>query len=582
MNRMEIAEVFERIAVLLDLRGENPFKIRAYQSGARLLSSMPEDEYRAHLAADDWDFVRGLGEALTGKLRTLHATGKLEFLEKLEASVPPGLVELTEIPGLGPKKARALHEKLGIASIPALRAACEEGAVASLEGFGEKTQAKILTGIERREMYSRRHLWWSAAQVATPLLLELRKLPGVRRADVAGSLRRGMETVADIDFIASVEDPAPVTEWFCTLPGIIEVTGRGETKCSVRLDTGMQADLRIVPDAHYGFALHHFTGSKEHNILMRQRALARGWSLSEWGLTPTGIEGATPAQGPAAASEEELFRHLGLPFIQPELREGLGEIEAAEAGVLPRVLELRQLHGAFHNHTTESDGHNTLEEMAEKARSLGWQYLGIADHSKSSRQAHGLDEARLAAQVAAIRRWNSANPEGLQLLAGSECDILPDGSLDWDEATRATLDYMVVSIHSNFSQDEETMTRRIIRALEQPRVTMLGHLTGRLLLRRDSYAVDIARVIDAALANHVVIELNANPARLDMDWRHWRRAAERGLLCAINPDAHNADGLGLLSAGVKVARKGWLEPRHVVNTLTLAELRTRLREGKIL
>lgn len=579
MTRSEIADIFEEIAVLLELKGENPFKVRAYQSGARLLSTMPEEEYREHLRLDDWESVRGLGEALTSKLRVLHQNQTLEFYVKLKASVPSGLLELLDIPGLGPKKIKALNEKLGLTTIVELQQACNEGRVAVLTGFGVKTEAKILTGIERREAYSKRHLWWKAIQIAEPILAGLRGLPEVLQAELAGSLRRGMETVGDIDFIVAAEVAAPVMDWFAGLPEILEVTGKGATKCSVRFESGLQADLRIVPEAQFAFALHHFTGSKDHNIKMRQRALARGWSLSEWGLTPVDAETSSPPP-PKVATEQDLFHSLGLSYIVPELREGLLEITQAERGPLPHLVEYADIRGAFHNHTTESDGENTLEEMAAAACELGWQYLGIADHSKSSVQAKGLSESRLLAQVRQIRSWNSAADRPIHLFAGTECDILPDGSLDFEDELLRQLDYVVVSVHSSFTQDEETMTRRIIRALENPNVTMLGHLTGRLLLRREAYAVDIERVIDAAIANRVIIELNAAPARLDMDWRFWRHAADRGLFCSINPDAHQTANLKYVKAGVVAARKGGLTRESVINCRDLPQLLGALQERK--
>jgi DNA polymerase (family X) len=369
-----------------------------------------------------------------------------------------------------------------------------------------------------------------------------------------------------------------VVEWFVTQPGVKEITARGETKASVRFESGLQADLRLVPAEQFAFALHHFTGSKDHNVQMRQRALARGLSLSEWGLAFAEGEGtakekvAQSAARPAIQSEEQLFAALDLRFIPPELREGLGEIEAAEAGPLPRLVEPVDLRGAFHNHTTASDGVNTLAEMTAAAEALGWDYLGIADHSKSSVQAKGLTETRLAAQVAEIRALNASGRFKTHVFAGTECDILPDGRLDFDDAVLATLDYVVVSVHSAFTQSAADMTARLIRAIEHPRTTMLGHVTGRLLLRREGYQVDFAKIIDAAIANGVIIELNASPWRLDMDWRHWRKAAGRGLLCAINPDAHETDGLAHVAAGINAARKGWLTREHVFNTRSLAEV----------
>lgn len=582
MTKNEIAEILDEIAMLLELQGENPFKVRAYQTGARAIEAMESAELARLVEAGELNSVKGIGEALALKIAELHTTGKLGFYEKLKASVEPGLIELLEIPGVGPKKVRALNQKLGVRSLADLIAACNDGRVAALDGFGAKTQEKILAGIRNREAYGRRHLWWDAAEVAEPIVTGLRRLPQVRRAEAAGSLRRGMETVGDLDFIVAATEVGPVMDWFTGLSGVKEVTGRGETKASVRFESGLQADLRIVPEEQFAFALHHFTGSKDHNVQMRQRALARGLSLSEWGLVPAEGEGTVKAKVVAGEelrkkvagikTEAELFAALGLAFIPPELREGLGEIEAAEQGELPRLVELGDLRGAFHNHTTASDGRNTLTEMVAAADALGWDYLGIADHSKSSFQANGLSEERLAMQVAEIRKLNASGRFKAHVFAGIECDILADGRLDFDDATLAQLDYVVASVHNVFTQSEEVMTARILKAIEHPRTTMLGHMTGRLLLRREGYRVDAAKVIDAAVANGVVIELNASPWRLELDWRLWKKAAERGLLCAINPDAHETAGLGHVRAGVQAARKGWLQREQVLNTRSRAEV----------
>ncbi|MBI5691470.1 MAG: DNA polymerase/3'-5' exonuclease PolX [Verrucomicrobia bacterium] len=586
MTKNEIGDALLEIATLLELKGENPFKVRAYQAGARALSAIETAELERLIAAGELKSVKGIGDALAQKISMLHAEGRLAFLENLRGSVAPGLVELLQIPGLGPKKIRALHDRLGIADVAALAAACQDGRVATLDGFGEKTQEKLLAGIRNREAYGRRHLWWDAAEIAGRIVDGLRALPAVRRAEAAGSLRRGLETVGDLDFIVAATEIAPVMDWFVAQPGVQEVTARGDTKASVRFSSGLQADLRIVPEEQFVFALHHFTGSKDHNVQVRQRALARGLSLSEWGLVPAEGEGTAKAKADSGKSvriesEEGLFAALQLRFIPPELREGREEIEAAEAGELPRLIEVGDVRGAFHNHTTASDGRNTLAEMAAGAEALGWEYLGIADHSKASFQANGLDEARLLRQVEEIRSLNASGRYRTHLLAGTECDILADGRLDFDDAVLAQLDYVVVSVHNAFAQDEATMTDRILRAVEHPCTTMLGHATGRLLLRREGYRVDLARVIDAAIAHRVVIELNANPWRLDLDWRLWRRAAERGLICAINPDAHDVEGLQHVRAGVNAARKGWLTPAQVLTTWprdrVLAWLRDRRR-----
>ncbi len=574
MTKNEIADVLAEIGTLMELKGENPFKVRAYSGGARAIEALENGEFEKLVREGKIDTLKGIGEALAAKITELHATGRLEFFDKLKASVEPGLVEMLRIPGLGPKKIVALRGQLGIASIPDLESACRDGRVAALAGFGDKTQEKILAGIRNGEAYSRRHLWWDAYEVAAPIVEGLRALGAVRRAEMAGSLRRGLETIGDLDFIVAADEVAPVFDWFTSRPGVKEVTARGDTKASVRMEGGIQADLRIVPAAQFAFALHHFTGSKDHNVLMRQRALDRGLSLSEWGLVPAVGEGTAKekagAKGHVSAEDEKgVFAALGLSFIPPELREGLGEIEAAEKGEIPRLVELGDLRGAFHNHTSASDGRNTLAEMAGAAQALGWEYLGIADHSKSSRQANGLVEERVLKQVGEIGALNASGGFKTRVFSGTECDILPDGSLDFEDALLARLDYVVASIHSSFGQDESVMTARIIRAIENPRVTMLGHLTGRLLLEREGYRVDAGKVIDAAVANGVAIELNASPYRLDMDWRLWRRAAARGLECSINPDAHDTASLAYVRAGINSARKGWLTRENVVNTLPL-------------
>lgn len=586
MTKNEIADQLNEIGVLLELKGENPFKIRAYQSGARAMEAMEEDELARLIAAEELDSVKGIGAALAQKITELHTTGKLEFLDKLRASIEPGLVALLDIPGMGPKKVRALHDKLGVTDIAGLTKACAENRVAELDGFGAKSQEKILAGIKHREAYGQRHLWWEANEVAQPILAGLRGLPQVERAEAAGSLRRGMETIGDLDFLVAAADHAPVVEWFVTQAGVHEVTAQGETKASVRFAAGLQADLRIVPADQFVFALHHFTGSKDHNVAMRQRALARGLSLSEWGLVPAEGEGTAKekAENKAlrtpAETEADLFKALGLHFIPPELRENLGEIEAAEQGALPELVVLSDLRGAFHNHTNASDGRNTLVEMTAAADELGWDYLGIADHSKSSFQANGLSEERLAAQVAAIQKLNAGRKFKTHVFTGVECDILSDGRLDYADDVLASLDYVVVSVHNAMTQDEATMTKRIIRAIESPHVTMLGHLTGRLLLRREAYAVNATKVIDAAIANRVIIELNASPWRLDLDWRLWSKAAAKGLMCAINPDAHETDGLRHVAAGINSARKGWLTKESVLNCRDLAGVKRWFVERK--
>jgi DNA polymerase (family 10) len=564
MKKADIVDVLEDIAVLLELKGENPFKIRAYASGARALETM-EDDLGEVIQAGKLGSIKGIGSALVEKIETLHATGELDYYTKLRASVAPGLIEMLEIPGLGGKKVKKLHDALGVESVDALKAACESGEVADLKGFGQKSADKILTGIANRAAYAKRHLWWDARAVAMPILEGLRELAQVERAEVAGSLRRLKETVGDLDFIVASSEPDPVMEWFAGHEEVREVTAQGSTKSSVRFASGLQADLRVVPVEQFAFALHHFTGSKEHNVAMRQRALAQGYSLSEWGLKS---ESEGESEGMGVKTEAALFDFLGLQEIPPELREGMGEVEryASDGGnSVPHLVEASEIRGVFHNHTTASDGRASIEEMAEGAKALGFDYLGLADHSKASYQANGLNDERVLKMIEQIRAFNESGQSELHVFSGIECDILPDGSLDLEAATLKALDYTVMSVHSSFGQSEDEMTARVIRAIEHPATVMLGHPTGRILLRRESYKIDLQKVIDAAIANKVIIEINANPHRLDMDWRLWRRASERGLMCAINPDAHKVEGLAHYEAGVNIARKGGIPVEQILN-----------------
>lgn len=583
MERAQIVEILEEIAVLLELKGENAFKIRAYQSGARALESL-EDNLDELIRDDTLVRVPGIGKALAEKIVTLRQTGKLEFYDKLRASIPAGLLEMLDIPGFGPKKIRKIYDTLGIETLEELTEACKDGRIESLPGFGKKSVENLLRGIANREAYSRRHLWWDAARVASPMLEAIRALPEVIRAEAAGSLRRGRETVGDLDFIVASDSPAPIMDWFCNQEAIEEVSAKGETKSSIRLKGGLQADLRVVPDSRFVFALHHFTGSKDHNVKMRQRALARGYSLSEWGLFDKDAERDSSApqwQRKLAVegiqTETDLFKALELEAILPELREGLDELDLAEKSHLPELIEETDIRGSFHNHTTASDGSATLEEMAAAADELGWEYLGIADHSKASFQANGLDEKRLLDQIRKIRQLNESGKFRVHVFAGCEVDILKDGSLDLDADVINQLDYCVLSVHSSMTgNSEEAMTERFIQALAAP-VTiprMIGHLSGRLLLRREAYAINIRRIIEEAARQNVMIELNANPYRLDMDWRYWRSAAEAGVTCVINPDAHSPEGYNYMRAGILSARKGWLTAKNVFNTRSLAEIKT--------
>jgi len=570
MNKDQAATALREIGTILELQGENPFKCRAYLAAARTLETAPAD-LEELVRTDRLGELPGIGQALREKITTLVTTGKLPYLEQLRSSIPAGLLALLDLPGLGPKKLRALREKLNIESLEALQKACLDGRLASLDGFGEKTASNLLEAIARRASYSKLHRLGDALPAAQTLLAHLRECPAVQQAEIAGSLRRGKEIVKDLDLIASSKKPKEVMQTFVLGPNVEKVVAHGETKSSVILHGGIPCDLRVVPPEAWATALAHFTGSKEHNIALRQRAIDRGLHLSEWGLLQG--QSKTPMR---LREEKDLHAALGLSFIPPELRENSGEIAAAEKDSLPDLLTRDEIRGCLHNHTLASDGGDTLAAMAQAAADLGLEWLGIADHSKSSFQAHGLDAERLEAQITEIRAYNSKKPK-CTLLAGTECDILKGGKLDFPDSVLKELDYVIASVHAGFTSDEKEMTKRIIHAMENDYVTCLGHPTGRLLLEREAYALNIPKILEAAVATGTWIELNANPWRLDLDWRWWHKARDLGVLCSINPDAHQTSHLRFLDLGVTLARKGWLRAKDVVNTRTLPTLRKLLQ-----
>ena len=578
MTKNEMADVLGEIGVLLELKGENPFKTRAYANAARTVESLTEPLDQL-VAGGRLAEIPGIGEALRKKITELVTTGRLGYHDDLKASFPTGLLALLEVPGLGPKKVKALHDTLGIHSLDTLEVACQAGKVAALTGFGDKTQAKILAGIELRRTYASRHLLSDALAAADPILDQLRAHADVIRCSTAGSLRRFKETIGDLDFVVSSKAPAAVIDFFVHLPGVQSVSARGETKASVLLEGGLQADLRVVGDPEFPFALAYFTGSKEHNILMRQRAIDRGLRLNEYGLFRSPEETRDPKLRVACRTEGELYRELGLTEIPPELREDRGEFAAAEKDELPRLLEWTDLKGSLHNHSNWSDGRESLEQIAEQMDELGCAYWAITDHSRSSFVAHGLDVRRLGEQLKAVARVNQTLArEGreFRLLTGAEVDILGDGRLDFPDGLLAELDVVVASIHQGFSGSESEMTKRLIRAVENPYVHMLGHPTGRLLLEREGYPVNLTAVIEACAQTGTWIEMNANPCRFDLDWRWWPHATRKGVKCVINCDAHRAEQAGFLRLGAGVARKGWLTRSDVINTLPLPALRKAL------
>ncbi|PYL54906.1 MAG: DNA polymerase/3'-5' exonuclease PolX [Verrucomicrobia bacterium] len=566
MTKSQIAEVLEEIATLLELKDENPFKIRAYANAARSLETfggnladLQDEEALAK--------IPGIGKAIAAKIKELAGTGKLKYLEELRAEFPVAILELFSISGLG-------------ATIEQLRQACESGRVAELPGFGETTQTKICKAIEQRAKHSGHFQFGQIAAETESLRRDLAAHADTLQVEVAGSYRRRREIVRDVDLVVATKKPAAITEFFLKHALVESIIAQGPTKTSVRLRSGIQCDLRVVSSAEYPFALNYFTGSKEHNIEMRSRALQRGWTLNEYRLAklppdPKAKKKKAVGKIPTVRDEADLYGALGLDFVPPELRENCGEFEAAEKHALPRLIEKENLRGTFHCHTVASDGHNTLEEMAAAAQELGLEYLGIAEHSKSSIQAHGIDVLKLRSQILAIRKLNK-KLDGFRVFAGVECDILRDGKLDFDDEILGGLDFAVASIHSVFNLSEAEMTKRIIRAMENPFITILAHPTGRLLLKREPYAIDVPAVLEAAAETGTWIELNAAPKRLDLDWRWWPLAKEKDVKCVINPDAHRTERLQDLWFGVGIARKGWLTKADVVNCLPLGKIESAL------
>jgi len=571
MDKKEIVEVFEEIGALLDLKGDNPFRVRAYYNAARMIDGLQEDLGKL-VEENRLTEIKGVGKDLAAKIAEMVTTDRLKFYDELKASMPQGLLQMLKISGFGPKRAKIVYDKLKVDSIEKLEAACRAGKIAALDGFGEKSQQKILEGIALVRQFGGRHHYHKARAVADPILEALRAHDGVIRCSIAGSLRRCRETIGDIDFLVSAKpkDAPGIIADFVQLPGILSMSAQGETKASVVLKGGIQADLRVVTDAQYAFALNYFTGSKEHNIALRARALKlKNLSLNEYGFSPAREKEKSAKELGSSIkckTEEDLYRALQLDYVEPEMREEMGEIEAAEKGELPKLVELSNLRGTFHCHTTWSDGIESVESMAQAALDLGLEYLGIADHSKSERQAHGLDEKRVRQQAEEVKKLNAKFAgDGFRIFFGTECDILSDGSLDFDDKTLALFDYVVAAVHQGFNMDADKMTRRIIKALAHPRVTMLAHPTGRLLLEREGYAVNMPDVIEAAARHNKIIEINAHPYRLDMDWRLWKHAKELGVKCSINPDAHNVPDLQFLGIGIGIARKGWLTKADINN-----------------
>ncbi len=561
MNKKQVAEILDEIGTLLELKGENPFKARAYHNAARTISGLTK-EIDVLITSGELATIKGIGEALTEKITELVATGRLVYYEELKKSLPPGLVEMLGIPGLGPKRIKTLHDRLKISTIDELAAAAREHRIASLDGFGEKIQLSILEGIEQLKKHAEVFLYPVARMEAEKIIVYLKKIEGIKRIEVAGSLRRKKEIVRDIDIlVAARESDAPkIMQAFVNHGEVDAVLAHGETKSSVRLKSGIQADVRIVSEKEFPFALQYFTGSKEHNVAMRSLAKKTDIRMNEYGL----FRGESK-KSILCKSEEEVFEKLKLQYIPPELRENLGEVDAAARRAIPRLVEEDDIRGTLHVHTIYSDGVNTMVQMSAAAQAKGWEYLGIADHSVSAAYAQGLTIDRVKKQWKEIDELNSIFKKFV-LLKGSEVDILADGSLDYPDRILESFDYVVVSVHSKFKMTEKEMTARIIKGLKNKYATILGHPTGRLLLSREPYLVNMIDVVNAASDYGKAIEINSHPMRLDLDWRLCRYAKEKHVPIVITPDAHSLEGLDDIAYGVGVARKGWLVKKDVANT----------------
>lgn len=575
MRNQELAEIFDQIADYLELRGENRFKVGAYRRGASVLRGLTEDiaEVAARGALQTIDHI---GPALAEKITDWLTTGEIPLYEELKAERPISLLDVMRIPGVGPKLAARLHDELGVRNMDDLAAVIEAKRLQTLKGCGPRTEARIAEGIARlREGEGRRPIG-TVFPRANQLVATLAALEGVERAALAGSLRRGVEMVKDVDVVLAVSEEANegVRSALAQLPGLEALPNFGPTKCTLVLTGGLSVDIRLVPERSYVTALHHFTGSKEHHIRLRERARRKGWRISEYDLQRLDDESVIHPR-----DEAELYDVFGLPYIPPELREDGAEIEAAAHGELPQLIEAEDVRGDIHVHSTWSDGRASLEEIAEQAGRMGLEYVVICDHSPALRITRGLDPARLEAQAEEIDAIN-ARGEGAYLLKGIEVDILLDGTLDLPDEVLERLDLVVASVHSGFDQSEADMTARLLRAIENPHVDVIGHPTGRLLGRRSPYAVNIDALIERAAQTGTVLEINSSPERLDLNATHARWASEAGVPLVLSTDAHGLEELGNYTYGLMVARRAWLEPDDIINTRGLDALRDWLRRPK--
>ena len=571
VHNSEIATMFDHVADLLEIQGANRFRIRAYRNAANTIRDQGRNVADMLRDGEDLSELPDIGKDLAGKIKEIVDTGHLALLDEIAEEIPEALVEVTAIPGIGPKRARTLFEALDIRSLDDLKVAATKGKIAKICGFGPKTQEKIRDELARGDLTEHRLRLATAEDFAKPLLDYVRKLDGVEKAEIAGSYRCRKETVGDLDILATAEDGKPVIDRFIKYDEVIEVVSQGKTRSTVKLRAGLQVDLRVVPDVSFGAALHYFTGSKAHNIACRKRAIDRDLKLNEYGV----FDGEKRIAG---AAEKEVYDTIGLPWIAPVLREDRGEIEAAEKGTLPKLVTQADIRGDLHCHTTASDGKNSIREMARAARDLGYDYIAISDHSKSQTVAVGLDEKALAKQLDEIDRIND-DLDGIRILKSSEMDILENGSLDYEDSVLEKLDLVVAAIHSKFDLDEAAQTKRMIRAMDNRHVNIIAHPTGRLIGERREYALNMDRVIDAAANRGCFLDLNAHPMRLDLNDVHCRMAKEAGVKVAIGTDAHSTGGLDNIRFGVDQAQRGWLEPDDVLNTRRWKELSGLLRRG---
>ena len=569
VHNADITAIFTEIADLLEIQAANPFRIRSYRNAARILGDLPQEVRVLMERGEDLTHLPGIGNDLAGKINEIVSTGQCSLLDRLHRELPPAITELLKIPGLGPKRVKTLYHDLDVQTVEQLLRAAQDGRIRALPGFGEKTEQNILQAVQAHAMQNRRFKLATAAQYAETLHAFLQAIPGVQQVAVAGSFRRMRETVGDLDILVAAAPDSAVMQFFTAYDEVAEVFSAGETRASILLKSGIQVDLRVVAQQSYGAALHYFTGSKAHNIAIRRIAQHLGLKINEYGV----FRGA---QRIAGDTEESVYRAVGLPYIEPELREDRGEIEAARAGRLPKLVELSDLRGDLHAHTRATDGHDKLRDMALAAKAMGLEYLAITEHSRRLTVAHGLDPQKLARQCDEIDRLNE-QLNGITLLKGIEVDILDGGSLDLPDTVLAQLDLVIGAVHSRFDLSRARQTERILRAMDHPHFTLLAHPSGRLIEQREPYDVDMLRIIRHAKERGCFLELNAHPERLDLLDSQCQSAKEEGVLVSINSDAHSRFDFGNLKYGVGQARRGWLEKNDVLNTRNLSALRKLLK-----